>query len=748
MKFINIFFKCTLNLLVAAQFLSLSSSLAADAKKPNSFKEPKKKYPVSKTGVPFSKAYPEDITNKNFPDIVENFDYPNIEIQELVKVMSKLTGRNFLLQKGVSGSITIIAPTPITVAQAYQAFLSALAENNLTVVKSGAFHRIIKSNKAKSSNIETYVGEYFPTGEQMITKIIKFKHVPAKDLEKAINSLKSPEGDVKIYEPTNSIIFTDYGSNVEKIMGIIAQLDVQGFEETMEVIKIKHAKSKDISAMINKIINKGDTSNRRFGSSRYSKKEKEKGGINISYVTSDDRSNSLIVLGNGSGIEETKKLIAKLDFPLPSGQEAGGVYVYYMKHVKAEDVETTLNGIAQESNKAQKEIEKQQTQGGFRPPSQNTVGKESDKKTTAAIFGGEVVIRGDKVTNSLIITAGRDDYEKIIEILNKIDIARDQVHVETAIVEMNINKTRDLGFDAYHLTPGQSATGSTGSQSLAVQGFGGLGGGQLISLIAGGVTGLAQSAASGVLSGGVVNFGFGKNIQVNLGGITQTLPSIVGLLKVIQTNNLGNILSTPSITALDNTKAVISVGSEITIGETTTTQTNATSTTAAQRANVSIELAITPSISPDTDVVTLELEQKVDELVSASTNIKKRAINTSLVVRHRDTAVIGGLISEKNFIDVTKVPLLGDIPILGWLFRSQKVVKERSNLLVFITPRIIRNYTHANALLNDKLDDRIDFIKKNSGGKDPFGSRVNKFRTRLKSKNLKEEQWDKDFDQL
>ena len=314
---------------------------------PERFRPDKDEKPIPKSttsGLPFSQAFPEDINDRNYPDVIKNFDYPDVDIRDLVKVMSELTGKNFIVDPGVkSKRITIIARSPITVAQAYKAFLSSLAVNGITVVQSGAFLKVINSKNALKDNIETYSGEYYPTSDQLITKIIKLKYISAGELKKSLSSLYSRDGDLKSYEPTNSLIISDYGSNVDRIVKIVSQLDVPGFEEKMEVIPILYAAAKDIADLINEVINKGKSSGKgRYGSvPRFRRNDKDavKGkAVNLSFVTADDRTNSLIVLGNQSGIKKAKNLVKQLDFKVDADAQ-GGVYVYYIKHADAEEIQ-------------------------------------------------------------------------------------------------------------------------------------------------------------------------------------------------------------------------------------------------------------------------------------------------------------------------------------------------------------------------------------------------------------------------
>lgn len=675
--------------------------------------------PVSPSGVPLSRANPEDITDKNYPDLIENFDYPDVDIRDLVKVMSELTGKNFIVDPTVrSKKITIIARSPITVAQAYRAFLSAMAINGITVVPSGPFLKIVNAKEALKDSIETYSGTYFPNSDQLITKIVKLRYIPATELEKSLRSLYSRDGDLKVYEPTNSLIISDYGSNVDRIVKIIDQLDVPGFEEKMEVVPILYAAAKDIADLINDIINKGEGAGGRFGGNvpRFRRagnqtSNESSNAVNLSFVTADTRTNSIIVLGNAEGIRKAKGLIKQLDFQVNADAQ-GGVYVYYVKHSNAEDIEKTLSGIAEESKKAT-----ERRGGGNRGDNAANLPETAQPRSSAAIFKDDVVIRADKNTNSLIITASRQDYERISNILAKIDIPRDQVFVETVIMEIDLNKTRELGVSAFNLIPGEKQP--DGSQSIvARQGFQG-----------------TSNALEEILnptnnpSGGIFTFGAGSEFLFKdpISGSMQSITSLLGLVKLIQTSSIGHVLSTPKITAMDNEEAIIEVGQEFTIRSGSTvangvTQNNIISKTAT------IKLEITPSINPGSESVRLKLNQIVDQPGSLDENdnriIEKKGIETSIVVNDGDTAVLGGLINDSDSVTTSKVPLLGDIPILGWLFRSRSVRHTQKNLVVFITPRIVKNPGVMASLVESEVEKRLDFIKREAQGVDPHGYKI------------------------
>lgn len=706
-----------------------------------------KPIPVSKSGVPFSQADPEDINDKNYPDLIENFDYPDVDIRDLVDVMSELTGKNFIVDPTVkSKRITIIARSPITVAQAYKAFLSALAVNQITVVKSGAFLKILNAKDALKDNIELYSGAYYPTGDQLITKIIKLKYISAVELEKSLRSLYSRDGDLKTYEPTNSLIISDYGSNVDRIVKIANQLDVPGFEEKMEVIPILYAAAKDIADLINDVITKGEGGqNNRFGAvPRFRRTDGSEGGAakeSLSFVTADTRTNSLIVLGNQTGINKARGLVKQLDFKV-SADAQGGVYVYYVKHGNAEEIQKTLSGLADESKKANQDTSKTGTSSNV-----NTMAlpETAKPKSVGAAFGDDVVIRSDKNTNSLIITASKSDYEKILNILGKIDIARDQVFVETVIMEIDINKAREVGLSLFNLVPGPLKQDGITKDIIARQGFIGSSGAleQLINPL------------NNPEGGGIFSFGAGKKFITSVpgvggaGGAQQSITSLLGLLKLIEQNSIGHVLSTPKITAMDNEKSVIEVGDEIYVQGGSTMSNGITQNTLVNK-NVTIKLEITPSINPGTEKIRLKLLQDIKQLSGAKINeqpvISTKNIDTNIVVNNGDTAVLGGLINDRETVTTRKVPLLGDIPILGWLFRSRSVDKQKRNLVVFLTPKIIRNTETMNKITQGEIDKRLEFIKKDAQGIDPFGAKIDEI-SKIPDPINSNDNWDGDIEE-
>lgn len=685
----------------------------------------------------FSRSGTEDITNENFPETIESFDFPNADIADIAKAISELTGRNILLDPGVRGKVTIIAPSKITVAEAYKMFLSALAIHGYAVVPSDGYYKIRPSRAAQRDSIETYSGAYYPNSDQMITKIIHLKYISADEVVKQFRNVTTKDGDINPYAPTNSLIISDYGSNVDRIVKIINQLDVPGFEDQIEVVPIRNAKAKDLADLIEKIVNKGQSPNRSSGgissgfqgaTPRFSRGGNtgsggQQGGAYF-MAFPDERTNALIVVGNKAGIARVRKLVRQLDLNM-NAADAGGVYVYYVKFGDAEKIAQVINGVAKDAGEAAKKTTG--TGAGaspFLPPSFMNSGPDSGSSgSSGQIFGGDVKVTADKNSNALVIVASKPDYEKVINLLNRLDIAQDQVYVEAIIMEMTASDADQwkVGFYQYK-TMGKGGFNTFSTTDLA----------ELTSLTGG--SGVIIPFASGSQQFTQVTPGANGGAATTT---TVTVPSILGFVNFLKRNAKTNVLSTPRILALNNQEAQIRVVDKV------PTSINTASTSAGQTSNTTfeeagIDLKIKPFISPATDTIRMEITQLVSQptqptgvparLAETNTVIAKREVKTNIVVRNGDTAVLGGLVRDQETNTVSKVPILGDIPVLGWLFKSNETRKDKINLMVFLTPKVVRGPQDHNNLVNRALDERLGFIKDQGAGKDPYGAKVDELR--------------------
>lgn len=739
-------------------------------------------YPKGKqNNIAFAKALPEDISNENFPDRIENFDYPNATLLELAEAIGKLTGLNFIIDPGLgSKRIKIIAPSQITVAEAYKAFLTALAANQYTLVKKGAFWKITPTASALKDNIEIYSGDYFPNTDQLITRIIKLKYINAKTFADSIKYLLSQEKAISSFEETNSVIISDYGSVIENITKLAEQMDLPGSEEQVRIIPVQHADAGDLSEILNKLIfNKGKQtkSGVSFGSKRrgsrlppvLSQSKKKEGNIKISTILPDDRTNSLIVSVNGEGFKKVVSLVKKLDTYVDPARN-GGIYVYNVLYGTADQIYNTLTGLGSKSGPTKAPAPKSGSRTYRRPFSSS-----SGKSSTSPLFEN-VTIMPDSHTNSLIISArNRYDFERIKAVLKKIDVPKDQVFVQALIVEMAVDKgdhwevnlvqaltstmQKKLGIDE-DLFPGVPLAGFL-NQPLGVQSLtDGLkfGPGLLLGLPLSGVfkkldidtveDSQQRSRTLKLIESGVNEKGQELN-ETQLNALTRSLDSksserdiyrnlrysMFPLIQILKKAGNFNILSTPQLTALDNVTASIEVGENAPVGLTSTTGTAGVAVrNSVERQDVTMKLEITPSINVDSGTVQMKIVQTFDDfsarqstasaLRERGVHVLKRNIDTTLVLNDRETAVLGGLIVEKESKDENKVPILGDIPLLGWLFKGSTSERQRSNLLVFITPTIIKGKSQKQdmrTLLGKKLEERIHFVKKHMKGRDPHG---------------------------
>lgn len=661
----------------------------------------------------FANSGIEDITDKNFPETIESFDFPNADLQDIVKAISELTGKNFIVDNGLRGKITIMAPSKITVAEAYKAFLSALAINGFAIVPQGKFLKIRTARNAQRDSIETYSGNYYPNSDQMITRIIHLKHISADAVNRDLRILTSKDGEMSIYPPTNSVILSDYGSNIDRVMKIISQLDVPGFEDQLEVIPVKYAKAKDIAELIDKIVNKdqGQKNNTRGGFTagvpRFARASTSQNSQGSAYymVIPDDRTNSLIVVGNKAGIARIKKLLSQLDFRMRP-EDTGGVYVYYVRNGDAKKIAATLQGVAKDA-----------------APKPSTGGTplallpQGGVATPQEIFGGDVKIQADEGTNSLVVVASKQDYEVVLSLLRKIDIPRDQVYVEAIIMEMKSTDALDyqIGYFKYL------------NESGAKVGFNGFKQTNLADLL---------NPVGG--SGTILGFGSNDTMTITPPSLTGAaspikINSLMGFINFLKQNANANILSTPQLLALDAQEALISVGDKVVTGSQATVGANGASpvvTPTFEEAN--IELKIKPFISPTSNTIRMELKSNIKQLSIAKTPaafqnstqpLATRKLETNIVVRNGDTAVLGGLMKEDDVEDIRKVPLLGDIPVLGWLFKSRSTSKEKTNMLIFLTPKIVRTAADSNELLGEKIKQRQKYVE-GIGGRDPYGSTI------------------------
>ena len=686
-----------------------------------------------KTGLDISQARPEDITPENYPYKVKRFEFSNASLQDVIKTMSVDMGINLIMDPVLGGKqkINMISYEPITVAEYYQAFLSVLALHGLTVLRSGPFLKVVQKDVALRSNLRVHKGDKKLQTDQFLTNIIKLKHIDAESLEQKIKPFVDDKAvkSLIFYPPSNTVIISDYGSNVNKVRQIIKSLDVPSQDVLFEVLPIKYAQAKALVGIINKLLlPKSRSAYSRYRTSKAKIGSQKKQTVDISALSHDERTNSIIVMGNKAGVGQVKEVVRRLDQPMKSGQ-FGGIYVYKVRHGKAEELANTLNelmgkgggggGKASGKGKAPVVVNKGLSAYG-RGISPRGVGTALDFE--------DIKIIAEKNTNSLLIVANKSNYNNILEILEKVDISRNQVFVKSIIMEMSTDKSTDWKMANYFFPQEGGGLSRMGYGLSNFEDISSIGGATLffpLSLL------LGKSGAGGGGDRSNIKNLLSMNRLPNLPEKVE-VPTLSSFIQFLQTNVGANILSTPQVMALDHQQATVSIVEKIPQVSSTTTSVNNPDFAGLSigEANVETALIITPHINPDVNSIRLEIEQKIDDVVR-STNVpenirktnlavKKRNIKTFITLKDQETAVLGGLVRESNTKDESKVPILGDLPLIGWLFKNSNVERKKTNLVVFITPHIVRSAKEHKNILSDKLKERMDFIRKWTGNKDPY----------------------------
>lgn len=617
----------------------------------------------------------------------EEMVYLNVQdqdIREVIKQISKATSRNFIIDDKVRGKVTIISEKMVTKAEAYQMFLSALQVAGFTTVQGPAgVIKIVALRDASRFPIPTHV-DTLPYTDSFVTRLIRLENISANDMSNAIKNLISKDGDLFAYPETNTLVITDSGTNIDRLMKIIKELDQEGPQEIVDIIALHFANAKDVASIVTSIFEE----QQKQAAGRPARGGPEAGGesAEVSKIIADERSNSIIVMASKRAIDKVRDLINRLDARLEEGAE-GKIHVYYLRYAKAKDIAGVLQSLS----------------GVAKAPA-GAGGAKNEGVIVAELEDFKVA--ADEQTNSLLITSNAKTYNTLVDrVISKLDIPRKQVYLEAIIMEFFLSKSTQLGVTAHGGggIAGMLPFGQT-FQSL----------GQLFSP----TSGLFNQPG---LLGGVLSR---QNVDIqlpdNTGALkTFSVPAFSAFLTALKSFGDTNIVSTPSILTLDNEEASIEITSqEPRPGTQTITNTNAVQIAPVEYEEAGLKLKITPQISGEGggNSVRLQIENELStfsapehpELKALAK--KKRVVKTSVVTDDGETVVLGGLMEDKEDIKKSKVPLLGDIPILGFLFRHTDESNKKSNLLIFITPYVVRDSGDFNKILQKKIAQRNDFI--------------------------------------
>ena len=577
----------------------------------------------------------------------------NADIREFITQVSAITGKSFIIDPRVKGNVTIISNTSMDKDAVYQLFLNVLRVHGYASVPSpGGIERIVQQVLAKQSG-NTLDFSKTADGEELITRVLAVKNADPAELVKTLRPLIPQYAHIAPINRPNAIIISDHADNIQRIEGIIQRIDVAD-TSTVKVIQLKEAWVDDMITMLEQLapeqIGKG-----------------AKGANRISIVASE-RTNSMVIKGEPGTIQKIIALVEELDVP---ANRAGSIQVVRLSYSNAKDVADILK---------------------------NTVSAK-DKADKGAGENITVSIQADEAQNALVIRANPTTMVELKEIIKKLDIPRFQVLIEAAIVEVTTNFTRELGTE---LAAG-NASGSTLPIGLTAPS------GTLASILESLALGTTPTADSVSL---------GDAPLVAGGKFNPKGTSFAFILRALAANSSVNLLSTPSITTMDNQEAKIVVGQNVPFrtGSTVTGSNGASNPfTTIQREDVGLTLQVTPHIH-DGNSVRLEIHQEVSSVdqqslksigSSGSADIitNKRTIDTTVLANDKQVIILGGLIRDQTTTNNSRVPLLGDIPLLGHLFKSSNKIQDKRNLLVFLRPTVLASETEVKTQTEKKFGD-------------------------------------------
>jgi general secretion pathway protein D len=595
------------------------------------------------------------------PTITPN--YKDADLGQIIQAVSEVTGKNFIVDPRVNAKVTMLSATPMSPAAFYEAFLSVLQVYGYVAVPAGKVIKIIPNTDARQVPANDLPNSVSPTSDEIVTQVVTLKNVSAAQLVPMLRPLVPQYGHLAPYAAGNMLIISDRASNVNRLVRIIERIDESG-DEPVEVIALHNASAADVVRVVNSL-NQGQGA--------------EGAGAAVKIVA-DDRTNSILLTGEKSQRLRLKALIINMDTPLATG---GDTQVRYLRYADAEKIADKLKGQATASAKAQ---------GG--PPA---AGAATGGGGTSNV-DASVTIWADVATNALIITAPPKIMKSLMAVIDKLDIRRAQVKVEAIIVEIDVNKSSNLGVQ--WLLDGGSSAGygvinlpgaGTSIVDLAAAVVGATGG-----------TGATQLPATTTTTTGITSATVGTGATFALGRYNATTgKGFAALVQALRSDGTSNIISTPSLITMNNEEAEVKVTQEIPLitGSYSSSTASVSGTTSPfttiQREEVGTILKVTPHIN-EGNSVQLKIEQedsspgaKLTDSADISTN--KRSIKTTVLIEDGGIIVLGGLMSDTVTESEDRVPGLGAIPVLGNLFKSRSGSRQKKNLLVFIRPEILRD---------------------------------------------------------
>ena len=636
-------------------------------------------------------------------------NFVNAEIEAVARAMSAILKQQFIVDPRVKGSMTLYSETPLSPREAYLNFLAALRGLGFTVVEVGGLYKIVPEADAKlQTGTVSIGGQTLRGGDQVITQVFRLTHENANNLVPVLRPLISPNNTINANPGNNTLVITDYADNLQRIGKIIAAMDTPAAGD-VEVITLKYAVAADIAALVQRMTDSGGASPGLGAPGLVG------GGTSAASVQVDARSNSLLVrAANPARMASIRALIDKLDKPVQSAGAAGNVWVVYLKNADAVKLAAVLRaayggsggggsssggGAGSGSPSASPTTLNTSATSSSGASSQSTSPLSSSAGPSTGGF-----VQADPSNNALIITAPEPMYRQLRAVIDQLDSRRAQVYVESLIVEVDPSQSVDFGIQWQGILGGKGDTNIVAGGTNFNSGLDNIL--HATAAVAGGSVGLQTAVAAGALPSAGFNIGLARKFGnfYTLGALARALDSQTGT----------NILSTPNLVTLDNEEARIVVGQNVPFvtGSFTSTGTGTTSPfQTIERKDVGITLKIKPQIG-ENGTVRMTIYQESSSVASttavgtdnAGPTTNNRSIESTITVDDGQIIVLGGLIEDSYNTTRSKVPLLGDIPYLGALFRSENRTRKRTNLMVFLRPVVMRDQASSNKISLDRYD--------------------------------------------
>ena len=615
--------------------------------------------------APPSRAAADDPVTLNFT---------NADIEAVVKAVSEITGKSFIVDPRVKGTVTIVSSRPVPRSLVYPTLLSALRMQGIAVVEGDSVVRVVPETEAKLQGGPVTRGAVTAGGDRMVTQVIPLRYESAAQLVNVLRPMITPANTIAAFPGANALVITDYADNLKRLEKVIASLDQPPGGEPM-VVPVRHASAIDIVPTITKLLTDPAAGPAADAQQRVT-------------VVADARSNSVLIRSDNPGrAARVRQLIEQLDTP---GRAGGNMFIVYLKNAEAARVVQTLRALltGQESSPSGGPSS---SPSSMQPMASQATGSTMGTTTplpftsapaAASFSAGGATISADTANNALVILAPEPVYNNLRAVIEKLDVRRAQVYVEALIVEVSADKAAEFGIQW------QALTGVNSTQTRVIGGtnFGARGGGNNILDIAANLGSAGQGLNLGVIRG-----------TINIPGLG-TIQNLAFLARALETQINANILSTPTLLTLDNEEARIVVGQNVPFVTGQYAQTGSTTTVqpfqTIERRDIGLVLRVKPQIT-EGGTVRLVLYQEVsriqDQSIATGIILSKRSLESSVVVDDAQIVVLGGLIEDRLTDGTDKVPIAGDVPLVGQLFRYDARRREKTNLMIFLKPTIVRS---------------------------------------------------------